>query len=245
MQLQARLQAAQESVYTLLRENLGELFEYAKLCGGTALARCYLQHRVSYDLDFFLPPGAGMAGAILKKLNTGCTMFTVDGYFDKIEAYSSLFGHLYDNQDVRIEVCFIEDRWYKTYPKTTARMGGISIITEPVEGLYHRKLRAVAGYGVDEHPFGGRQTFRDIFDLYVLSRTVKPIPDFLRELPDFFPVDALYNGLASMNWIGMADRNILSDIAPQWKEMADVGRLIAGIMSEAGMTAVDETTEEA
>jgi len=27
------------------------------LCGGTALSRCWLGHRVSYDLDFFLPEG--------------------------------------------------------------------------------------------------------------------------------------------------------------------------------------------
>jgi hypothetical protein len=47
-----------------------------------------------------------------------------------------------------------------------------------------------------------------------------------------------------MNWIGMADRNILLDIAPQWKEMADVGKLIEGIMSEAGMTAEGDTPEE-
>jgi hypothetical protein len=224
MYSKAKLQDTQDHVYSLIRESLGELFEGAKLCGGTPLARCYLQHRISYDLDFFMPPSAGTIGDILKKLNAGCTGFTVDGYQDKTEACSSLFGHIYVNPDIRIEVCFIEDRWYRTYPKITAMMGDINIITEPVEGLYHRKLRTVAGYGSDEHPLGGRQTFRDIFDLYVLSRTIKPIPEFLQELPEFFPEDAFYNGLASMHWIGMADRNILLDIAPQrrWRMSANL-----------------------
>jgi len=37
----------------------GGLMAQIKLCGGTALSRFYLQHRISYDLDFFVPEGAG------------------------------------------------------------------------------------------------------------------------------------------------------------------------------------------
>ncbi len=37
-------------------DNEGTIFPGARviLAGGTALARCYLQHRASYDLDFFV-----------------------------------------------------------------------------------------------------------------------------------------------------------------------------------------------
>ncbi len=43
----------QEDVLERLQTMGDPQFEQAKLCGGTALARCWLDHRVSYDLDFF------------------------------------------------------------------------------------------------------------------------------------------------------------------------------------------------
>jgi hypothetical protein len=65
-----------KALYRLQEDVLGRLqamadsqFEQAKLCGGTALARCWLDHRVSYDLDFSLPEGfdAAKMAAALKK----------------------------------------------------------------------------------------------------------------------------------------------------------------------------------
>jgi predicted nucleotidyltransferase component of viral defense system len=53
-----RLYSLQEAVLAKLQAILEDTqFNRAKLCGGTALSRCWLDHRMSYDLDFFLPYG--------------------------------------------------------------------------------------------------------------------------------------------------------------------------------------------
>ena len=49
----------QEDVLVRLQQMGDAQFSTAKLCGGTALDRCWLGHRMSWDLDFFLPGGFG------------------------------------------------------------------------------------------------------------------------------------------------------------------------------------------
>ena len=189
---------AQEKAYTRIRNSLGKLLADAKLCGGTPLSRCYLQHRISYDLDFFVPPMPGLMRGIHDALGSANIGFAADKMQINNAIYSNLFGKISVSPALKIEVSFVEDRWFSTYPKLEALMGNTTIVTEPVEGQYFRKLHTVAGQGTGEMPVGGRQTARDIFDLYVLSKTVKPLPDFLKEVTVFFPVDAFYNGLASV-----------------------------------------------
>jgi len=55
---------------------------------------------------------------------------------------------------------------------------------------------------------GARHKARDLFDLYVLEKTVQPIDEFVRTINRQganLPVEALYQGFAAMPWQDMMD----------------------------------------
>ena len=47
----------QDAAARLVLPNVNALISGYRLCGGTALSRFHLKHRISYDLDFFVPAG--------------------------------------------------------------------------------------------------------------------------------------------------------------------------------------------
>ncbi len=193
------------------------------LCGGTALARVYLHHRVSYDLDFF-----------------------VDGRFDP-EQFSVQLGQLdiklddiqlelggrFVHQllgyaqfaDVRLKVSFIEDSYAGMFPSSLMSVGQAKFMIESVEGLYHRKLRTVTGSGNATAPSDGRQAARDLFDLWMLDRMIEPIPAFVKAINQQganFPQKAFLAGLASMPWVAMMDEFEQMDIDQTNQLVADI-----------------------
>jgi hypothetical protein len=55
---------------------------------------------------------------------------------------------------------------------------------------------------------GARQKARDLFDLYVLEKTVQPIDEFVHAINQHganVPVEVLYQGFAAMPWQDMID----------------------------------------
>ena len=176
------------------------------LCGGTALARAYLHHRISYDLDFFvdgkfdperLAVALGKGGIHLEDIQIESGSHFVH----------QLFGFTQIN-DVKLKVSFIEDSYAGMFPHTIAPIGNTSFNIESIDGLYHRKLRTISGSGNSEVPKDGRQAARDLFDLYMLDKMVKPIPEFVAEINKLganFPEKAFLTGLAVMPWIEMMD----------------------------------------
>ena len=189
----------------------------AKLCGGTALSRCWLGHRVSYDLDFFLPEGfnAGRLAVALKR--AGIDLEAKD-MVDGLDKANQLHGYvLLDGQ--QLKVSFMEDAYFSLFPVQEAAMGAGSVRTEAVQALYHRKLRTVSGHAANGDSFeGGLQKARDVLDLYVLSQVVMPIRPFMASLPYAFPSAAFDNGLASMPWFELMDEldEIICD--PKWNQ---------------------------
>jgi hypothetical protein len=176
------------------------------LCGGTALARIYLHHRVSYDLDFFvdgqfdperLSVQLGKLGIRLEDVhieNSGKFVRQLVGYVSIM--------------DTRLKVSFIEDSYAGMFPSRKMPLGDVKFKVESVEGLYHRKLRTVSGGGNSDFPIDGRQAARDLFDLWMLDQIVEPIPTFVKMINQHganFPVKAFLAGLASMPWIAMMD----------------------------------------
>lgn len=188
-----------KELYQLQEDVLGRLqvmgdaqFDQAKLCGGTAMARCWLGHRVSYDLDFFLPEGfdAGKMATALKAAEIGFE--TIDIVDDPRKA-NQLHGYAM-HQGQRLRASFIEDAYFNVYPPVKKGFGALRVTTERIAGLYHRKLRTVAGGGSEGDSFeGGRQKARDLFDLHVLSVAVMPIKPFMASLPYAFPAGG-YSG---------------------------------------------------
>ena len=113
----------------------------AKLCGGTALSRCWLSHRVSHALDFFLPEGFN-AGSLAVALKRAGIDFEAKDLVDGFDRANQLHGYvLLDGQ--RLKVSFMEDAYFSLFPVQEAAMGTDTVRTEAVQGLYHRKLRTV------------------------------------------------------------------------------------------------------
>jgi hypothetical protein len=179
----------------------GDFMSQVKLCGGTALSRFYLRHRISYDLDFFVPGGIGFdAQALAARIAGQVRIQGVEITHDPVKADQLHFFVPIIDRDL-IRISFVEDMYAATFPSRASGLvcDGIEICTEPVEGLYHRKLRTVVGWAASDAvmPSGGRQTARDMFDLYVLSRSVMPLRPFIESLPYAFPEDAFAGGLAA------------------------------------------------
>ncbi len=172
------------------------------LGGGTALARFYLHHRVSYDLDFFVGGGFSPERLSIALGQLGVTLNDVhieDGgqFAHQLHGYVEVEGSI-------VKVSFVEDVYEGMWPRRTFD----KVITEEIGGLYHRKLRTISGSGYGKNTVGARQTARDLFDAYVLSKQVQPIHEFLAESNRHganFPADAFCANLLGMPWIDLMD----------------------------------------
>ncbi len=183
------------------------------LCGGTALARAYLHHRVSYDLDFFVD---GQFNPEQLSVQLGKLDIKLDDIQMEVggRVVHQLVGYA-QFPDVRLKVSFIEDSYAGMFPSSLIPVGKAKFMIESVEGLYHRKLRTVSGSGNANTPSDGRQAARDLFDLMMLDQMIKPIPVFVSEINRHganFPQKAFLAGLASMPWVAMMDEFEQMDI---------------------------------
>ncbi|MDD2884053.1 MAG: nucleotidyl transferase AbiEii/AbiGii toxin family protein [Dechloromonas sp.] len=242
---QELLYPLQEAVLARLQAMGDPQFNQSKLCGGTALSRCWMGHRLSYDLDFFLPHGfkaADMAAALKK---SGIAYETKDIVDDPRKA-NQLHGYVLHGGQ-RLKVSFVEDAYFETFPSVDMPFGSLTVRTEEIPGLYHRKLRTVAGSDAEGDSFeGGRQKARDLFDLHVLSSSFMPLRDFMAALPYSFPSDAFDNGLANMPWLELMDElgEIVCD--PKWNRAKDVSFLQDALYAQIGASAVlDDILREA
>ena len=216
------LYQAQEQ-FLLKMGNIKPLGFKLMLCGGTALARVYLHHRVSYDLDFFvdgqfdperLAVQLGQLGNNLEDIQ-----LEVGGRFvHQLVGYTQI-------AEVRLKISFIEDGYAGMFPSGVMPIGQANFMIESVEGLYHRKLRTVSGSGNANAPTDGRQAARDLFDLWMLDRMIQPMPAFVKVINQQganFPQKAFLAGLASMPWIAMMDEFEQMDIDQTNPYIADI-----------------------
>ena len=199
------LYSAQEQFLEMLG-NVKPLGLNIMLCGGTALARTYLHHRVSYDLDFFVDGQFDPERLALelgkRGINLSDTQIESGSHF-----VHQLFGFA-QIEGVKLKVSFIEDSYAGMFSSAIMPFGKTTFNIESIEGLYHRKLRTVSGSGNSDKPVDGRQTARDLFDLFMLDKMIKPTPAFVTEINQHganFPEKAFLAGLAVMPWIAMMD----------------------------------------
>ncbi len=229
----------QEAVFARLQSMGDPQFDAAKLCGGTALSRCWLKHRISYDLDFFLPHGFQAAG-IAASLKKSSIAYDTKDIVDDPRRANQLHGYvLHEGQFLKVS--FVEDAYFTIFPAVQVKFGNLFARTEEIPGLYHRKLRTVAGSGATgESCEGGRQTARDLFDLHVLSVEFMTIRKFMDSLPYAFPSEAFDNGLASMPWFDLIDELEEIDCDPKWNGAKDVAYLQDALFAQIGAAAVIE-----
>lgn len=236
----ADMSAQQDAALALIAPHASSALNMAKLCGGTALSRFYLQHRISYDLDFFVPLDQGFdAQALADTIGRKVELHRLAITHDKLKADQLHFFVDVGNSNL-VKVSFVEDMYADLYPALPAPqlVGGMQLNTEAVDGLYQRKLRTVVGWAKElaTSPAGGRQTARDMFDLYVLSQVVKPIVPFAKALPYQFPMEAFEEGIALMPWLDLVGELKETVASPQWSAAKDVEVLRSHIFKEIGMT---------
>jgi len=234
------LYSLQDSALKRLQAMGSSSFDEAKLCGGTALSRCWLSHRISYDLDFFFPEGFD-ARKMAESLKRAGILYETKDIVDDRRKANQLHGYVV-HEGERLKVSFVEDAYFELFPSIQKPFGSFEVKTEEVAGLYHRKLRTVSGSGMEGASFeGGRQKARDLFDLYVLSSSYLPIRPFMASLPYAFPSDAFDNGLVSMPWFELIDEleEIVCD--PKWSEAKNIDFLQQALLAQIGAeTVIDE-----
>lgn len=172
------------------------------LCGGTALARQYLDHRISYDLDFFVSnrfnPNKMLTILGANGIQLRDIQIENDIYVSQCLGFWSFQGQ-------KVKISFIEDSFPDMFKLTPIKFTNTLIRTEELNGLYHRKLRTITGVSQGDVPQGGRQMARDLFDLYVLDMKL-PIPQFIEVINENganFPVKAFSSGLGAMQWLDL------------------------------------------
>jgi len=171
------------------------------LAGGTALARYYLNHRISYDLDFFV--GQDFLPERLA-INLGREGFRLtDLHLEHDGQWTSQLHAQTDIEGESIKISFVADIYDGMWNKVTFD----PVMTEEIGGLYHRKLRTISGNQTHQGKHqGGRQKARDLFDLFVLNKEIKPIHAFIDEANLHganFPIDAFSAHLISMPWMNL------------------------------------------
>jgi predicted nucleotidyltransferase component of viral defense system len=156
------------------------------LAGGTALELYYLHHRFSAGLDFFSP------------------VYDISEIDRLISAFSE---HL--NREIRVESDFIASnrakaRFYTVPFKNSRRPLKIDFVEDVLfdepevrkienvrvysaENIYFQKIAAIAGTRAEIDETGrqfmeGRGEARDVFDVYMLSKKIKPLHMFLRHV---------------------------------------------------------------
>ena len=83
-----------------------------------------------------------------------------------------------------LKIDFIEDVIFNK-PKIT-RFSGVPVYS--IENIYWQKVAALAGTGSRQDEIGrevtkGRMEARDAFDIFVLSKKIRPLHIFLKKLP--------------------------------------------------------------
>ncbi|MEE8185265.1 MAG: nucleotidyl transferase AbiEii/AbiGii toxin family protein [Thermodesulfobacteriota bacterium] len=217
-----KIYAYQDVVLSKVFTSEGRLFPGAEIIlgGGIALAGCYLHHRISHDLDFFVSQRFDPRLILRRLQNEGIILSEVEVESDP--NFAAQLSGLIEEGGERIKVSFIEDIYTGMFP--VKKIEGIR--TETIEGLYHRKLRTITGVGETTSSTGRpisqgyRQTARDLFDLYVLSREVKPLGDFLIDINRHganVSEIGVESGMRRMPWIDLMDEFESLEIADKYK----------------------------
>src|SRR4030067_2911114 len=233
-----QLYKRQDKILKKIFDNEATIFPGARvvLAGGPALARCYLQHRASYDLDFFDntrfdPP------LIQRRLSSAGVPLQMVGIVNDPMFAVQLHGTANVNGEP-LKVSIVEDIYSGMFPLNTVA----GIRTETIEGLYHRKIRTITGSGEaavsstgrTAHA-GARHTASDLFDLYVLRSEIRPLIEFVRTINEHgaaVPETLLISGLRKIRWIELMDEFGMLQISERYAGIKafDIKRYFDGVL---------------
>ncbi|MBM4147346.1 MAG: nucleotidyl transferase AbiEii/AbiGii toxin family protein [Nitrospira sp.] len=157
------------------------------LAGGTALELYYLQHRFSADLDFFSPKYdvteiQNLLSAF--EINVKRTI-SLDSELTAGERARVRFYTLPVRGSIRpLKIDFVEDVLFER--PVIRKIEGVRVYS--VENIYFQKIAAISGTQPETDETGrqimvGRKEARDVFDIYMLSKQIKPLHTFLKNVP--------------------------------------------------------------
>ncbi len=157
------------------------------LAGGTALELYYLNHRFSSDLDFFSRKfNRTEIGKLISAFEkqVGRRIRLESELMQEGRASIQFYTLPVKGTDRVLKIDFVEDVFLKK-PRIR-KFKGVSVYS--AEDIYFLKMIAVAGHRPVINEMGrwmmeGRHEARDVFDLFMLSREVKPLHLFLQNIP--------------------------------------------------------------
>ncbi len=178
-----KIREAQKKILKAFAEDNGNF----ALAGGTALELYYLHHRFSADLDFFSPvyDFSEVDKIVINFSKFVKAKIKLESEFvaagrAKVRFYTmSIPG---SGRPLKID--FVED---VIFAKPDIKIfGGIRAYS--IDNLYLQKIMAITGSRLGEDEVGreaiqGRKEARDIFDIYMLSKKIKPLHIFLKKVP--------------------------------------------------------------
>lgn len=160
------------------------------LAGGTALELYYLHHRFSADLDFFSPKYNileinKLVTAFKKNINKNVKLeseFIAAG-----KAKVRFYTIPVKGSSRPLKIDFVEDVLFDK--PAIKKIKGLRVYS--VENLYFQKITAISGQQPQIDEVGriiteGRRQARDTFDIYILSKEIKPLHIFLKDVPSQF-----------------------------------------------------------
>ncbi|MFC1699768.1 nucleotidyl transferase AbiEii/AbiGii toxin family protein [Candidatus Omnitrophota bacterium] len=190
-----------------IARRVAEKFKKYYLTGGTALS-FYFDHRFSEDLDFFTQrykkeEPERIMDFVVK--NTGFT-FKLEAEQDDPKLIPMKVYFLKLKRECILKIDFVQD-----FQKNIKRVkDGV----HSLEDIYYRKISSGMGAVKKRDAIGkvihaGRQSVKDLFDLYYLSKNYRPLSEFFFEYFSYDKVEsfiAWYRGFDRMNLkIGLLD----------------------------------------
>jgi len=202
----------QKTALKALEGRLGGFY----LAGGTALSNYHFQHhRESYDLDFFTQrydPAEVDAIAAYLESRTSKKMKVVAREEGKKKFADIRRYDLVMDAKNALRIDFVKDVHDLLEP--LMEVNGIPVLS--LADIYLRKIFAVTGVIAKPDATGrmvtegGRQTARDLFDLYHLSLRVEPLSSFAVKHCDDLQIEGLCNWFRSFDRLTLKAE--LSDI---------------------------------
>lgn len=177
------IRSAQKEILRIFARRPGRF----ALAGGTALELFYLHHRFSADLDFFSPDwNPSEIGCLVEAFQRDChRRARLESELEAAgKARVRFYTMLMTGARRPLKIDFVEDVLFRK--PVIRRKAGVPVYS--VENIYLQKIAAIAGTGVRVDEVGrevseGRGEARDVFDLYMLSRNIRPLHRFLPQTP--------------------------------------------------------------
>lgn len=157
------------------------------LSGGTALELYYLHHRFSVDLDFFSPKyNIKEIDNLIKELSKSFKVkIKLDNELvEKNKARIRFYTIPLEGSERPLKIDFIEDVVFDS--PDIKNFDNVRVYT--AENIYLQKIIAITGTRPSIDHIGreiiqGRVEARDVFDIYMLSKQIKPLNVFLQKAP--------------------------------------------------------------